>query len=93
MRPPLLINSNASVQPIECLLSQCHRPITAGPFRHLQEIPAETEGKNNSVPVTTPPCHVRTTNQDTLYQAGPLTSGHIYILDKGWRNASRSISQ
>ncbi|GFT62900.1 RNA-directed DNA polymerase from mobile element jockey [Trichonephila clavipes] len=53
----------------------------------------ETEEKNNSVPVTTPPCHVRTTNQDTLYQAGPLTSGHIYNLDTGWRNASRSISQ
>ncbi|GFT40021.1 hypothetical protein TNCV_12551 [Trichonephila clavipes] len=48
---------------------------------------------NNSVPVTTPSCHVRSTNQDTLYQAGPTTSGHIYNLDMGWRNASRSVSQ
>ncbi|GFU36244.1 hypothetical protein TNCV_558901 [Trichonephila clavipes] len=55
-----------------------------------QDIPAETVSKNNSVPVTTPPCHVRSTNQDTLYQAGPTTSGHIYKLDMGWRNASRS---
>ncbi|GFV13856.1 hypothetical protein TNCV_523351 [Trichonephila clavipes] len=48
---------------------------------------------HNSVPVTTPSCHVRSTNQDTLYQAGPITSGHIYNLDMGWRNASRSVSQ
>ncbi|GFV20446.1 hypothetical protein TNCV_4142071 [Trichonephila clavipes] len=58
-----------------------------------QDIPAETVSKNNSVPVTTPSCHVRSTNQDTLYQAGPITSGHIYKLDMGWRNASRSVSQ
>ncbi|GFX23374.1 RNA-directed DNA polymerase from mobile element jockey [Trichonephila clavipes] len=58
-----------------------------------QDIPAETVSKNNSVPVTTPPCHVRSSNQDTLYQAGPTTSGPIYKLDMGWRNASRSVSQ
>ncbi|GFV12079.1 sorting nexin-19 [Trichonephila clavipes] len=40
-----------------------------------------------------PPCHVRSTNKDTLYQAGPPTSGHINKLDMGWRNASCSISQ
>ncbi|GFU32274.1 hypothetical protein TNCV_3834621 [Trichonephila clavipes] len=79
--------------PIECLLIKCHRPIAAGPFSSHQDIPAETMEKTIIVPVTTPPCHVRTTNQDTLYQAGPLTSGHIYNLDMGWRNASRSISQ
>ncbi|GFU74026.1 hypothetical protein TNCV_1641521 [Trichonephila clavipes] len=38
-------------------------------------------------------CHVRSTNKDTLSQAGPPTSGHINSLDMGWRNASRSISQ
>ncbi|GFT77164.1 putative RNA-directed DNA polymerase from transposon X-element [Trichonephila clavipes] len=58
-----------------------------------QDIPAETVSKNNSVPVTTPPCHARSTNQDSLYQAGPTTSGYIYKLDMGWRNASRSVSQ
>ncbi|GFT51499.1 HTH_Tnp_Tc3_2 domain-containing protein [Trichonephila clavipes] len=35
----------------------------------------------------------RPTNQDTLSQAGPITSGHTYNLDMGWRNASRSVSQ
>ncbi|GFU79666.1 hypothetical protein TNCV_4484981 [Trichonephila clavipes] len=49
--------------------------------------------ENNSDSVTTPPCHDRPTNQDTLSQAGPITSGHIYNLDMGWRNASRSVSQ
>ncbi|GFV17416.1 hypothetical protein TNCV_2901281 [Trichonephila clavipes] len=39
------------------------------------------------------PCHDRPTNQDTLSQAGPITSGHIYNLDMGWRNVSRSVSQ
>ncbi|GFX45395.1 hypothetical protein TNCV_1026551 [Trichonephila clavipes] len=58
-----------------------------------QDIPAETVSKNNSDSVTTPPCHDRPTNQDTLSQAGPITSGHIYNLDMGWRNASRSVSQ
>ncbi|GFU53240.1 hypothetical protein TNCV_2952801 [Trichonephila clavipes] len=49
-----------------------------------QDIPAETVSKNNSDSVTTPPCHDRPTNQDTLSQAGPITSGHIYNLDMGW---------
>ncbi|GFU53778.1 hypothetical protein TNCV_3472241 [Trichonephila clavipes] len=73
--------------------SDCHRPIPAGPLRHHQDIPAESVSKNNSVPVTTPSCHVRTTNKDTLFQARPPTSGHINKLDMGWRNASRSVSQ
>ncbi|GFY11038.1 hypothetical protein TNCV_4470251 [Trichonephila clavipes] len=71
----------------------CHRPIAAGPLSSLQDIPAKTEEINNLVPVSTPPCHDPTTNQDTLIQAGPSTSGHINNLDTGWRNASRSISQ
>ncbi|GFU63715.1 hypothetical protein TNCV_4508311 [Trichonephila clavipes] len=58
-----------------------------------QDIPAETVSKNNTDSVTTPSCHVRPTNQDTLSQAGPITSGHTYNLDMGWRNASRSVSQ
>ncbi|GFV68208.1 hypothetical protein TNCV_1874901 [Trichonephila clavipes] len=61
--------------------------------RTNQDIPAETVSKNNSDSVTTPPCHDRPTNQDTLSQADPITSGHIYNLDTGWRNASRSVSQ
>ncbi|GFW85564.1 hypothetical protein TNCV_852161 [Trichonephila clavipes] len=48
-----------------------------------QDIPAETVSKNNSDSVTTPSCHVRPTNQDTLSQAGPITSGHTYNLDMG----------
>ncbi|GFY02938.1 hypothetical protein TNCV_3508181 [Trichonephila clavipes] len=80
--------------PVSChSIAKCHRPITAGPFRHHQDIPAETVLKNNSVPVTTPSCHVRSTNKDTLSQADPPTSGHINNLDMEWRNASRSISQ
>ncbi|GFT43143.1 hypothetical protein TNCV_5119931 [Trichonephila clavipes] len=47
-----------------------------------QDIPAETVLKNNPVPVTTTSCHVRTTNQDTLYQAGPPTSTNL-IWDGG----------
>ncbi|GFX52912.1 hypothetical protein TNCV_3227801 [Trichonephila clavipes] len=42
---------------------------------------------------TTPTCNVRTTNKDTLSQAGPPTQGLSNNLDMGWRNASRSISQ
>ncbi|GFY29469.1 hypothetical protein TNCV_2626401 [Trichonephila clavipes] len=76
------------------LLQECV-PLTnhSSAIQTHQDIPAETVSKNNSVPVTTPSCHVRSTNQDTLYQAGPITSGHIYNLDMGWRNASRSVSQ
>ncbi|GFT37301.1 hypothetical protein TNCV_1127261 [Trichonephila clavipes] len=37
--------------------------------------------------------HVLTTNQDSLTETGPSTSGHIDNLDMGWRNAARSISQ
>ncbi|GFT24271.1 laminin subunit alpha [Trichonephila clavipes] len=77
-----------------CQLSVCNK--TAGDevfCSDLQNIPAETVLKNNSVPVTTPSCQVRSTNQDTLSQAGPPTSGYINKLDMGWRNASRSISQ
>ncbi|GFW02051.1 hypothetical protein TNCV_4853911 [Trichonephila clavipes] len=72
-----------------------HVPLTnhSSAIQTHQDIPAETVSKNNSVPVTTPSCHVRSANQDTLYQAGPITSGHICKLDMGWRNASRSVSQ
>ncbi|GFW43441.1 hypothetical protein TNCV_4767941 [Trichonephila clavipes] len=75
------------MQSIECLLSQCYRPITAGPLSSHQDIPAETEEMNNLAPVATPPCHDPTTNQDTLIQACPSTSGHI----KGWRNVTSSV--
>ncbi|GFY12658.1 SCAN box domain-containing protein [Trichonephila clavipes] len=88
--PILAIPTINSEQPQYALL-----PLTnhRGAIQTHQDIPAETVSKNNSVPVTTPSCHVRSTNQDTLYQAGPITSGHIYKLDMGWRNASRSVSQ
>ncbi|GFU53469.1 hypothetical protein TNCV_1998371 [Trichonephila clavipes] len=82
-----------NVQPIECLLSECHRPIVAGPFSSLQNFRAETEDTTHTVPVATPPCHILPTNQDSLIQPGPSTSGHIDNLDMGWRNALRSISQ
>ncbi|GFW50093.1 hypothetical protein TNCV_1229181 [Trichonephila clavipes] len=59
----------------------------------IQDFSAETVFKKNSDSVATPSCHVRPTNQDTLSQAGPPTSGHIHYLDMGWRNASRSVSQ
>ncbi|GFW41136.1 DUF4817 domain-containing protein [Trichonephila clavipes] len=65
---------------------QCHSDTT-------QDFPAETAFKKISDSVATPSCHVRPTNQDTLSQAGPPTSGHIHNLDMGWRNASRSVSQ
>ncbi|GFX48371.1 hypothetical protein TNCV_4613681 [Trichonephila clavipes] len=81
------------VQPIECLLSQCHGPTTAKPFRHHIDFPAKTVWKKILDLVATPPCHLRSTNKDTLTQAGPFTQGLNYKLDMGWRNASRSISQ
>ncbi|GFV72654.1 hypothetical protein TNCV_411731 [Trichonephila clavipes] len=59
----------------------------------IQDFSAETVFMKNSDSVATPSCHVRPTNQDTLSQAGPPTSGHIHYLDMGWRNASRSVSQ
>ncbi|GFV70236.1 transposable element Tc1 transposase [Trichonephila clavipes] len=59
----------------------------------IQDFSAEIVFKKNSDSVATPSCHVRPTNQDTLSQAGPPTSGHIHYLDMGWRNASRSVSQ
>ncbi|GFU65336.1 hypothetical protein TNCV_2836471 [Trichonephila clavipes] len=88
-----LLHSNASVQPIECLLSEYHRPVTAGHFRSLQDFSAETEDTTHTVSIATPPCHLLPTNQDTLIQPSPSTSGHINNFDMGWRNASRSISQ
>ncbi|GFT31002.1 hypothetical protein TNCV_1683651 [Trichonephila clavipes] len=36
-----------------------------------------------TVPVTTPPCHLRRTNQDPLINQGPPTSGHIYKIRYG----------
>ncbi|GFT92852.1 hypothetical protein TNCV_740211 [Trichonephila clavipes] len=59
----------------------------------IQDFSAETVFKKNSDSVATPSCHLRPTNQDTLSQAGPPTSGHIHNPDMGWRNASRSVSQ
>ncbi|GFU25678.1 hypothetical protein TNCV_4226901 [Trichonephila clavipes] len=41
-----LANSNEEKfeanEPIECLLSQCHRPITKGSYRQHQDIPERT---------------------------------------------------
>ncbi|GFX65415.1 hypothetical protein TNCV_399661 [Trichonephila clavipes] len=36
-----------------------------------------------TVPVTTPPCHLRRTNQDPLINQDPPTSGHIYKIRYG----------
>ncbi|GFY13335.1 probable RNA-directed DNA polymerase from transposon X-element [Trichonephila clavipes] len=36
-----------------------------------------------TVPVTTPPCHFQPTNQDSLTNQGPPTSGHIYKIRYG----------
>ncbi|GFW20234.1 hypothetical protein TNCV_1855581 [Trichonephila clavipes] len=87
------INLGVQVQPIECLLSQCHGPITAKPFRHHIDIPAKTVMKKILDLLTTPPCHLRSTNKETLSQAGPPTQGLSNNLDMGWRNTSCSISQ
>ncbi|GFX97617.1 hypothetical protein TNCV_2841771 [Trichonephila clavipes] len=65
----------------------------AKPYRQNLDIPAETVLKKILDLKTTPTCHVRTTNKDTLSQAGPPTQGLSNNLDMGWRNASRSISQ
>ncbi|GFU22377.1 hypothetical protein TNCV_5139391 [Trichonephila clavipes] len=81
------------VQPIECLLSQCHGPITAKPFRHHIDIPAKTVMKKILDLITTPHCHLRSTNKETLSQAGPPTQGLSNNLDMGWSNTSCSISQ
>ncbi|GFY30518.1 hypothetical protein TNCV_3522811 [Trichonephila clavipes] len=83
--------ADSNIKILECVCV----PLTnhSSAIQTHQDISAETVSKNNSVPVTPPSCHVRSTNQDTLYQAGPITSGHIYKLDMGWRNASRSVSQ
>ncbi|GFW82539.1 hypothetical protein TNCV_1794321 [Trichonephila clavipes] len=89
----LSTSCNASVQLIECLLSESHQPITAEPFSSLQDFSAETEDPVHTVPIYTPPCQILPTNQDTLIQPGPSTSGHIDKLDMGWRNTSRSIFQ
>ncbi|GFW29989.1 hypothetical protein TNCV_1593071 [Trichonephila clavipes] len=75
--------------PIECLLSQCHGPTTAKPFRHHIDFPAKTVWKKILDLVATPPCHLRSTNKDTLTQAGPFTQGLNYKLDMGWRGTLR----
>ncbi|GFT98004.1 hypothetical protein TNCV_3125841 [Trichonephila clavipes] len=36
-----------------------------------------------TVPVTTPPCHFQPTNQDSLTNQGPPTSGHIHKIRYG----------
>ncbi|GFV38784.1 transposable element Tcb2 transposase [Trichonephila clavipes] len=81
--PCLVLSSNVSVQSIECLLCQCHRPITSGPFRSLQDFSAETVDMTNIDLITTPPGYDLTTNQGSLIQPGPSTSGHIDKLDLG----------
>ncbi|GFW21316.1 transposable element Tc3 transposase [Trichonephila clavipes] len=91
--PQQLLDNVVQMQPIECLLSQCHGPTTAKPFRHHIDFPAKTVWKKILDLVATPPCHLRSTNKDTLTQAGPFTQGLNYKLDMGWRNASRSNSQ
>ncbi|GFU90933.1 hypothetical protein TNCV_4922661 [Trichonephila clavipes] len=59
----------------------------------FKDFPAKTEDTTHTVPIATPPYHILPTNQDSLIQPGPSTSGHIDNLDMGWRNASRSVSQ
>ncbi|GFV30171.1 hypothetical protein TNCV_96481 [Trichonephila clavipes] len=49
-----MIYSITSVQPIECLLSQCHGPTTAKPFRHHIDFPAKTVLKKILDLVATP---------------------------------------
>ncbi|GFT94528.1 hypothetical protein TNCV_248391 [Trichonephila clavipes] len=41
-----------------------------------------------TVPVTTPPCHLRRTNQDPPINQGPPTSGHIYNIRHGMEERS-----
>ncbi|GFS85699.1 hypothetical protein TNCV_2973901 [Trichonephila clavipes] len=71
----------------------CHGPTTAKPFRQHLDIPAKTVLKKTLDLIATPTCHLRSTNKDTLSQAGPPTQGLSNNLDMGWRNASHSISQ
>ncbi|GFV83337.1 transposable element Tcb2 transposase [Trichonephila clavipes] len=68
-----------SVQPIECLLSESHRPITAGPFSSLQDFSAETEDTTHTVPIARllatsyQPIRILSSSQTLSFQA-TLTS-------------------
>ncbi|GFW45526.1 hypothetical protein TNCV_3244661 [Trichonephila clavipes] len=56
----------------------------------LQDFSAETEDTTHTVPIATPPCHILTTNQDSLFQPGPSTSGLIDKLDMGFYDQGSS---
>ncbi|GFU32981.1 hypothetical protein TNCV_4155661 [Trichonephila clavipes] len=57
----------------------------------LQEFFPPTSDASEADTLTTPPCHIFSTNQQSPSHKGLTTSG--FPSGMGWRNASRSISQ
>ncbi|GFU97104.1 hypothetical protein TNCV_500421 [Trichonephila clavipes] len=76
---------------VECLLSQCHGPTTTVLLRHKSG-----HSRRNRIQEQLRFCNHASLPRST-YQSGLSLSGrpnnirHIYNLDMGWRNASRSV--
>ncbi|GFX28259.1 hypothetical protein TNCV_2772581 [Trichonephila clavipes] len=69
-----LLYSNVSGQPIECLLTECYQPTRqAGLSSNIRNFLAKL-GCLRSTALSTPPCHILSTNQESHIHKGPLTS-------------------
>ncbi|GFX46732.1 hypothetical protein TNCV_4038801 [Trichonephila clavipes] len=61
-----LLRSSVLVQTIECMLSETSQPMAITTLSHLQVDFPPSSDASETAPVTTPPSHIPSTNQETL---------------------------